>query len=93
MPFYLEVVKSYSPVLTGVGLVPITAGIIPTTILIGALVSRMGRYRWAIWSGWAVTIFGTGLLIVLDVDTPTYQWVLCLLVCNFFFLRPHPFAH
>jgi hypothetical protein len=37
---------------------------------------RLGRYRWAIWSGWTITIVATGLLILLDTDTKTYAWVL-----------------
>ena len=37
---------------------------------------RTGRFRWAIWSGWVVTTLATGLLILLDIDTKTYAWVL-----------------
>ena len=80
IPFYLETVKAFSPVMTGVGLMPITVGIIPTSLIIGNLVSRFGRFRWAVWLGWAVTILGTGLLIALDVEIKTWQWILCLLV-------------
>jgi threonine/homoserine efflux transporter RhtA len=53
---------------------------VPTTIIVGRLVSKWGHFRWAIWVGWAVTILGTGLLILLDVETLTWEWVLCLLV-------------
>lgn len=80
IPFYLETVKALSPVMTGVGLMPITVGIIPTTMIVGKLVAKLGRFRWAVWSGWAVTILGTGLLITLDVQIETWQWILCLLV-------------
>lgn len=38
--------------------------------------TRFGRFRWAVWSGWAVTIAGTGLLILLDADIKAYGWAL-----------------
>lgn len=83
VPFYLETVKAFNPVMTGVGLLPITVGIIPTTLVVGLITSRCGRFRWAVWSGWVVTILGTGLLIALEVDIKTWQWILCLLVLGF----------
>lgn len=66
--------------MTGVGLLPIFVSMIPTTMMVGGLVARWGHYRWAIWSGWAVAILGTGLVVSFDVSTPTYHWVLCLVV-------------
>ncbi|KAK8058407.1 hypothetical protein PG994_008855 [Apiospora phragmitis] len=35
----------------------------------------MGRYRWALRSGWAVAVIGLGVLMVQDVDTPVAGWV------------------
>lgn len=48
---------------------------LPTSIIVGRLITRSGRYRWAIWLGWAITIASTGLLILLDVDIRVYAWV------------------
>lgn len=42
----------------------------------GALISKYGRFRWAIWSGWGTTIIATSLLLLLDPDIKTYGWVL-----------------
>ena len=42
--------------------------------------TRFGRFRWAVWLGWLVTLGGTGLLILLDVTTKTYAWVLIFVV-------------
>jgi hypothetical protein len=35
------------------------------------------------WSGWAVTIRGAGLVIALDVKIRTWQLIVCLLVLGF----------
>lgn len=80
IPFYLESVKEYSPTITGVSLIPLTGALIPISVVIGRLLTKTGRYRWAIWLGWAVTILGTGLLILLDVHIRVYAWVLIFVV-------------
>jgi len=41
--------------------------------------TKLGSYRWAIWSGWASTIVSTALLIILSASTPTYGWILLFL--------------
>lgn len=76
IPFYLESVKDYSPTITGVALIPLTSALLPTSVIVGRLMTKTGRYRWAIWLGWIITIAGTGLLILLDVDIKVYAWVL-----------------
>lgn len=80
IPFYLESVKDYSPTITGVALIPLTGALLPTSVIVGRLMTRFGRYRWAIWLGWAITIASTGLLMLLDVDIRVYAWVLIFLV-------------
>ena len=80
IPFYFETVKDYSPTITGVALMPLTCTVLPTCVLVGRLMTRSGRYRWAVWLGWAVTIAGSGLLILLDVDVRVYVWVLVFIV-------------
>ncbi|KAF2267505.1 MFS general substrate transporter [Lojkania enalia] len=76
LPIYLESAKALSATLTGVGLIPITGALLPTSVTVGALITRFGRYRWAIWTGWAAVIASTALLIILSASTPTYGWVL-----------------
>ena len=39
------------------------------SIVVGIVTSSIGRYRWAIWSGWAITTLGFGLLSLLNPDT------------------------
>jgi hypothetical protein len=42
--------------------------------------SKIGQFRWAIWSGWFLTITGSGLLIILDENTYVVAWVLIFLI-------------
>ena len=80
LPFYLESVKGYTPTITGVALMPLTIALLPTSVIVGRLMTRTGRFRWAIWLGWVVTITGTGLLILVDVHIRTYAWILIFIV-------------
>jgi len=52
----------------------------PACVAVGFLVSITGRFRWALWLGWALTILGKGVLVFLDVDTPTVSWIFITLV-------------
>ncbi|QKX62568.1 uncharacterized protein TRUGW13939_09729 [Talaromyces rugulosus] len=80
VPVYFEAVKNFGPVKTGLSLMPATATLVPMSIITGAAMRRLGRFRWAIWSGWLITIPATGLLILLNADTTTHSWVLILIV-------------
>ena len=74
LPIYLEAVKDLSPTITGVGLLGITCGVFPSSILNGIVVSRTGHLRWAIWTGWVITTLGTGLLLLFGTHTSTATW-------------------
>lgn len=80
IPFYLESVKDFSPTITGVALMPLSVSLLPTSIIVGRLMTKFGRFRWAIWCGWAITIAGTGMLVLLDVHIRTYAWILIFVV-------------
>lgn len=80
IPLYLESVKGFGAILTGVALMPLIGALLPVSVIVGRLMTRWGRYRWAVWSGWAVTSAGTGTLILLDADIPTYGWVLIFIL-------------
>lgn len=66
--------------MTGVALFPETFTVAPASIAVGILVSVTGRFRWALWLGWGLTIAGMGLLTLLDVHTSTVSWVFICLV-------------
>ena len=79
-PLYFEAVKEYNPVLAGVSLFPIILTLAPSAIVTGLLITKIGRYRWAIWLGWTLTTVGIGLLCLLKAETSVLGWVFLMLV-------------
>ncbi|CAI7606744.1 unnamed protein product [Penicillium glandicola] len=77
LPLYYEAVQGYNPILSSVALFPETFTIGPITTATAVVVAKTGRYRWAIWTGWMITVLGLGLLCLLEVDSSIPQWV-CL---------------
>jgi MFS family permease len=59
---------------------PATCVLLPSSIVTSLVTTRIGRYRWAIWSGWVITAIGCGLLVLLDADTETAAWATILIV-------------
>ncbi|KAJ8058131.1 hypothetical protein OCU04_012989 [Sclerotinia nivalis] len=45
------------------------------SVIVGILVAKTGRYRWALWTGWTLATFGAGLLYLLTPSTSIVQWV------------------
>ena len=60
--FYFAAVQLASPLRSGIGLLPAVALSLPGSIVVSLLITRWGRYRWAVWGGWAVTAMASGLL-------------------------------
>jgi MFS family permease len=56
---------------TGAGkdTLPALCLLIPGSIMVSILSSRLGRFRWALWSGWVVTTLSCGLQILFDSYT------------------------
>jgi Na+/melibiose symporter-like transporter len=75
LPVYYESVKGLSTVKSGLAVLPETLTITPASIAIGFLISWLGKYRWAIWSGWGLSVAGCGMLYVLDETTPIAKWI------------------
>lgn len=75
LPLYYEAVKGYSPIIVGVAVFPETFTVAPVSILVGIAVSMTGRFRWAIWSGWSLTVLGLGLLYLLGPATSVVAFV------------------
>ena len=80
LPLYYEAVKAYSPIIVGVAVFPETFTVAPASIIVGVLVSITGRFRWAIWSGWTLTVLGLGLLYLLGPETSIPAFVFLNLV-------------
>jgi MFS family permease len=80
LPIYYEAVKNYSPIITGIAVFPETFTVAPASIVVGITTSITGRYKWALWVGWILTVLGMGLLYLQDVNTSTVAWVFLNLV-------------
>ncbi|KAL1638034.1 hypothetical protein SLS58_009055 [Diplodia intermedia] len=80
MPLYFEGAKALSPIGAGVALFPWTFTVAPAAVVVGFLIARLARYRWALWTGWMFVATGMGLLITFDAGTPTRVWVPLALV-------------
>ncbi|KAF2264137.1 MFS general substrate transporter [Lojkania enalia] len=80
VPFFAMAVRGSSSVKAGIDVFPALFLLIPGSILVSILSTRLGRFRWAIWGGWAITILGTGLMIMFNEDTKTPVWSTVLAV-------------
>ncbi|KAJ5183794.1 hypothetical protein N7492_001410 [Penicillium capsulatum] len=80
LPLYFEAVKEYSPILSGVALFPETFTVAPSGMVVGVLITMTGRYRWAIWLGWALSTIGLGLMCIIKSTTSVYGWILLNIV-------------
>ncbi|PLN86151.1 major facilitator superfamily domain-containing protein [Aspergillus taichungensis] len=82
LPLYYEAVKEYSPIMTGVALFPETFTVAPSSIIVGIVSTKLGRYRWAIWSGWAISTLGLGLMCLITPNSSVAVWVITNLVAG-----------
>ncbi|KAF3922626.1 hypothetical protein ABW21_db0200329 [Orbilia brochopaga] len=80
LPLYYLAVKDQSPIIAGVSVFPQTFTVAPASVIVGIVVSITGKFRWAVYAGWALTILGVGLLYLLDVTTSTVAWIFINLV-------------
>ncbi|KAJ4407042.1 hypothetical protein N0V91_004208 [Didymella pomorum] len=69
VPFFFMSVRAQSPTKAGIDLFPAVCFLIPGSIVVAALTARLGRFRWAIWLGWAITTTACGLFIIFDLHT------------------------
>lgn len=53
-------------------------GLLPASVMVGILMSKLGHFRWGVWSGWLLTILATGLLCLLNVNTSTVAYIFIL---------------
>ncbi len=83
IPFYFLSVRSFSPVDTGVALLPVAFTLIPGSIVTGILVTRLNNFRWPIWLGWVVLTIGCGLTLLFDINTSIATWAITLIVIGF----------
>ncbi|GKY89403.1 MDR family MFS transporter [Sinisalibacter aestuarii] len=69
LPIYLQIAKGTSPTVSGLMLVPMTAGILISSTLAGRYMGRTGRYRYLPIIGTSFLFLGMILLSTLQADT------------------------
>jgi EmrB/QacA subfamily drug resistance transporter len=72
LPQYLQVVQGVSATSSGLRLLPLMAGLLLTTILSGALITRWGKYRIFPIIGSAIMALGLYLLSTMTATTSTF---------------------
>ncbi|KAI5846843.1 major facilitator superfamily-domain-containing protein [Tricharina praecox] len=75
LPIYFELVKGYTPMQAGLACFPETFTVMPAAVVTGVLITKTGRYRWALWGGWSLTATGMGIMYMIDVGTPMRHWI------------------
>ena len=75
MPSYLQMVTGLSATKSGLLLVPLTLGILVSSVSTGALASKTGRYKWMPPTSGLIIAISLYLLSTLNADTPV--WVAC----------------
>ncbi|KAI1822460.1 major facilitator superfamily transporter [Xylaria intraflava] len=79
-PFYFLSVKGFSPLDTGVALLPATLTVTSAGIICGRLVTRYNNYRWFVWIGWFIASIGAGLFIIWPRNDSTGIWVITYII-------------
>lgn len=82
-PLYYQAVKRHSPIHSGIDLFPTSFATAPAAVIVGALVTKLGKYRWSVWCGWYLATLGFGLMILFDVNTSKACWVIVTLIMGF----------
>lgn len=81
LAFFFASVQLKSPLDTAVVLIPPLLTLIPSAIVVGAVITRTTRYRWAMWSGFVILSLSAGLAIIFDDQTKASTWApVCVLI-------------
>lgn len=79
-PFFFLSVKAYSPLDTGVAMLPATLTVTGAGIICGRLVTRYNNYRWAICVGWLIASIGAGLFLIWPHHDGVGVWLVTYLI-------------
>lgn len=83
VPIYLQISKGVSPTQSGLLMVALTAGIVPSSTISGRLLGRSPRYRWLPVTGFLILCFGLLLMSRLEPDTPLPVFCAFLAIVGF----------
>ncbi|TGJ84601.1 hypothetical protein E0Z10_g4160 [Xylaria hypoxylon] len=79
-PFFFMSVKGFSPLDTGLAMMPATLTVTGAGIICGRLVTRYNNYRWAVCVGWLVASIGAGMFLIWPHNDTAAVWVITYLV-------------
>jgi EmrB/QacA subfamily drug resistance transporter len=81
LPLFLQVVAGASATNSGLLLLPLMAGIVGSSVVVGRVISRTGRYKWYPVAGTALMTVAMALLATMDATTSrtTASWYVVLL--------------
>ncbi len=83
VPLFLQVVNGRSPTVAGLGLAPISLGILVSSTITGRIMTATGRYRWAPVLGAALFTAGCVMLTQWTAETPLALQFLSTATCGF----------
>jgi MFS family permease len=76
LPLYFQAVRGFTPLRSGLLILPITIVQSIVGVAAGLFIFRTGRYLELIWVGMAITCLGFGLFITLSIDTSLTKVIL-----------------
>ncbi|WP_297004363.1 MDR family MFS transporter [uncultured Corynebacterium sp.] len=83
MPTYIQMVHGMTPTKAGLMMIPMVLGLLPTSIVVGVVVSRTGSYKWYPVIGMVVVAVGLFLLGGLETHDGLVHLGLVLYVFGF----------
>ena len=75
VPIWFQAVKGVSAVQSGIHILPMMAGLVPASIMAGALITRTGQYAPFMLACTVLISIGAGLISTFAVDTPESKWI------------------
>ncbi|XDG01573.1 hypothetical protein ABKA04_001188 [Annulohypoxylon sp. FPYF3050] len=82
LPIYFQAVKGSSALESGIQFLALAIPQIFAVVLSGALVTILGFYAPFIMIGTSIGVLGSGLFLMLDLETSTAEWAVFLVVCG-----------
>ncbi|KAH7308523.1 major facilitator superfamily transporter [Stachybotrys elegans] len=79
-PFYFISVKRYSPLQSGLALLPLSFLITVSGMVTGRLVTRFNNYRWPVCVGWFVGAISPGMIMIWRRDDSAPVWVMTYII-------------
>ncbi|PYI00217.1 putative efflux pump antibiotic resistance protein [Aspergillus sclerotiicarbonarius CBS 121057] len=79
IPLFMQTVKGFDAVGSGLALMVVLGVMVPGSMAAGIMMTRLGRYCWAIWTGWTFSTLATGLTALLKQHTSASRWVFIFL--------------